>query len=221
METVKNRNPVLLIHGIFRKAGVFRTMATYLNQEGWQVWTPNLKSNLGEIGLDSLAEEVAAYIHQNFDPHQPIDLVGFSMGAIVSRYYLQRLGGIDRIGRFITISAPHHGTKMAHLLPGIGTEQMRPQSAFLQDLNRDAGRLRQVNFTSIWTPWDFIIVPANSSEMPEAENIQVRVFAHAMMVQDAQSLQAVAAALRQPLKPYRPPGHIPAPQKSLRDSDIT
>jgi len=35
--------------------------------------------------------KVANYVAANFAPEQPFDLVGFSMGGIVSRYYVQRL----------------------------------------------------------------------------------------------------------------------------------
>jgi len=45
-----------------------------------------------------------------------------------------------------------------------GCVQMRPDSPFLQ-LNQDAIMLEQLNFTSIWTPFDLMIVPGNSSQM--------------------------------------------------------
>jgi len=34
--------------------------------------------------------------------------------------------------------------------------------------------LEQLNFTSIWTPFDLMIVPGNSSQMP-VEDVQVPV----------------------------------------------
>jgi len=73
------------------------------------------------------------------------------MGGIVSRYYVQRLWGIDRVQRFITLASPHHGNWMHYLCERSGCVQMRPDSPF-QQLNQDAIMLEQLNFTSIWTP---------------------------------------------------------------------
>lgn len=200
LNSTTKRNPVLLVHGIIRTSAVFRTMSASLTQLGWTVHTLNLKPNNGILGLDQLATQVADYVDQVFAPEQPFDLVGLSMGGLVTRYYVQRLGGIDRVQRFITISAPHQGTRMAYLSARLGCVQMRPDSDFLKDLNKDANMLERLNFTSIWTPWDYVIVPASSSQMPVGRDVQVRVFAHALMVRDRRSIQAVAAALSEPLK---------------------
>ncbi len=200
MNGKNNRNPVLLVHGIIRTSAVFRTMSAYLTQQGWSVHSFNLTPNNATLGLDQLATQVADYVDKTFAPEQPFDLVGLSMGGLVTRYYVQRLGGIDRVQRFITISAPHQGTRMAYLLPRPACVQMRPGSPFLEDLNKDASMLERLNFTSLWTPWDFIIVPACSSQMPVGREVKVSVFAHAFMVRDARCLQAVESALLEPIK---------------------
>ncbi|HEY9599193.1 MAG TPA: alpha/beta fold hydrolase [Cyanophyceae cyanobacterium] len=200
MNSTNNRNPVLLVHGIIRTSAVFRTMSTYLTRKGWSVHSFNLTPNNASLGLDQLAIQVANYADKTFAPGQPFDLVGLSMGGLVTRYYVQRLGGIDRVQRYITISAPHQGTRMAYLVPRLGCIQMRPGSAFLQDLDRDVQMLERLNFTSIWTPWDFIIVPANSSQMPVGRDIKVSVVAHGFMASHSQALQAVESALLEPVK---------------------
>ncbi|GAB1541570.1 alpha/beta fold hydrolase [Scytonema sp. NUACC21] len=196
----KQKNPVLLIHGIFDTGRVFDRTISFLQQKGLTVHDLDLVPNTGRIGLDSLAQQVADYIEKTFEPQQAIDLVGFSMGGIVSRYYVQRLGGINRVQRFITISSPHHGTWIAFCNQGVGCIQMRPDSPFLQDLNRDVAMLEQLDFTSIWTPYDLMIVPANSSEMPVGRNVMVPVLTHAWMLTDSRSLTAIAKALTTPVK---------------------
>lgn len=194
------RNPVLLVHGIMRTSGVFRKMSAYLTIQGWSVYTLNLTPHNATIGLDELALQVADYVDKTFAPKQPLDLVGLSMGGLVTRYYVQRLGGIERVQRFIMISAPNQGTHMAYLSRRVGCVQMRPGSTFLKDLNHDCSMLEALNFTSLWTPWDFIIVPAQSSQMPVGNEVKLSVFAHALMVRDNRSIQAVASALSEPIK---------------------
>ncbi|GAX36454.1 esterase/lipase family protein [Nodularia sp. NIES-3585] len=197
----QERNSVLLVHGIGDTGAVFNTMASYLRQLGWSVYTINLVPNNGEVGLDILAQQIANYVVNTFAPEKPIDLVGFSMGGIVSRYYVQRLGGINRVQRFVTISSPHHGTVIAYGSQRHGCLQMRRNSAFIQNLNADAVMLGQLNFTSIWTPYDLMIVPANSSQMPLGKGVVVPVVLHSWMLKDSRSLAVVASALSEPLKP--------------------
>ena len=197
----QQRNSVLLIHGIDDTGAIFNKMVAYLKQLGWSVYTLDLVPSNGEVGLDVLAQQIADYVVKTFSPEQPIDLLGFSMGGIVSRYYIQRLGGINRVQRFITISSPHHGTVTAYASPRHGCLQMRRNSEFIQDLNTDAVMLGQLNFTSIWTPYDLMIIPASSSQMPLGKEVVVPVALHSWMLTDYRSLAAVASALSEPLKP--------------------
>ncbi|MBD2436536.1 triacylglycerol lipase [Nostoc sp. FACHB-110] len=193
-------NPVLLVHGISDTEFVFRKMRNYLTQKGWPVYALNLVPNNGDVGLDVLAQQVADYVATHFDPEQTIDIVGFSMGGIVSRYYVQRLGGIERVQRFITIASPHYGTVIAYGSWRPGCLQMRPNSDFLKDLNADAVMLKQLNFTSIWTPYDLMIVPAKSSQMPLGTQVIIPVASHPWMLTDSRSIAAVATALAEPIK---------------------
>ncbi|MEG4318828.1 MULTISPECIES: alpha/beta fold hydrolase [unclassified Microcoleus] len=202
MNSKFSSNPVLLIHGIFRKSGIFHKMSAYLRDLGWSVYTLDLSPQWGNASIDELAQQMATYIDKKFAPEQRLDIVGLSMGGLVTRYYLQRLGGMNRVQRFIAISSPHSGTWMAYTLWGKGCVQMRPGSAFLEDLNRDAALLEKLNFTSIWTDWDFIIVPASSSQISAAKEVKLSVFAHAMMARHSSSLKAVAEALSEPFKNY-------------------
>lgn len=50
----------------------------------------------------------------------PITLIAHSMGTIVSRYYVERLGGKHKVGRLILLGGPHAGYPKAvsHLLSG-------------------------------------------------------------------------------------------------------
>lgn len=195
MDSPSQRNPVLLIHGILDTTKIFDKMSQYLTNLGWDVHSLNLIPNNGSLGLDKLAQQVADYVSKIFPPHQSLDLIGFSMGGIVSRYYVQRLGGIQRVQRLITISSPHNGTLTGYALNLPGPTQMRPKSAFLEALNQDVSVLEQINFTSIWTPYDAIILPARSSQMPVGKEIKIDIFFHAWMVSDQRVLKVIVQEL--------------------------
>ncbi len=193
--SLRTRKCVLLVHGLNDTRAIFQTMAPSLIKLGWTVYDLDLLPSNGELPLDKLAKQVSDYVNGTFAPEEKLSVIGFSMGGIVSRYYIQRLGGIERVKSFITIASPHQGTWIAQFSQRPGCVQMRPNSAFLQDLGRDVEMLERLNFTSIWTPYDLMIVPANSSQLPVGKNIQLPVLRHDWMVTDARCLSSVAEAL--------------------------
>ena len=195
-----NRNPILLVHGLMDTSHKMRKIASHLRGLGWQVFDIDLTPNNGAVKLEILARQVADLVEQTFDPDRSIDLLGFSMGGLVTRYYLQRLGGIDRVQRFITISTPHKGTIAAHFSIQPGCVQMRPEHEFIQDLNRDVDLLNSVNFTSLWTPFDLIILPPSSSQLGIGTERTISALAHPLMVSDPRTLNAIVDALSQPVK---------------------
>jgi triacylglycerol lipase len=199
-ENRSNRNPILLVHGLMDTSHKMRKIANHLRDLGWEVFDINLTANNGDTRLEVLAQQVADLIDRTFDPHQSIDLLGFSMGGLVTRYYIQRLGGIDRVQRFVSISAPHHGTIAAHFSMRPGCIQMRPDHEFIADLNSDVGSLNFLNFTSLWTPFDLIILPPSSSQLGIGTEISIPVVAHPLMVYDRRVLTAISEALSQPVK---------------------
>lgn len=157
-------------------------MARYLQARGWTVLTPELRPSNGSAPLEVLADQLAEFIRTHTDPAERLDLIGFSMGGLICRYYLQCMGGASRTDRFISIAAPDHGTRIAQLLPGRGMAQMRPGSAFLQALNGDVSALRKLRCSALYTALDFIIVPAASSVVGFAAVTRFRIFSHPMMI---------------------------------------
>ncbi|MBE9185239.1 triacylglycerol lipase [Microcoleus sp. LEGE 07076] len=200
MNSRLDRNPVILIHGIWDTKAIFSKMSARLTQLGWCVYSVNLTPNDGSVSLDLLAQQLADYIRETFEQEQQLEIVGYSMGGIVSRYYIQRLGGINRVQRFITISAPHSGTLTAYFMSLPGYLDMRLNSGLLRDLNKDVTEFKRINFTSIWTPFDIMIVPSNSSRMPVGKEVKINVMLHRQMVTDTQSINALVEELKAPIK---------------------
>jgi pSer/pThr/pTyr-binding forkhead associated (FHA) protein len=70
----------------------------------------------------------------SWEVEPPITIIAHSMGSLVSRYYIEHLGGRHKIGRLIVIGGPHAGapsmltqlaTKVAVLPFGLLGEQLR------------------------------------------------------------------------------------------------
>ncbi|WLT39844.1 hypothetical protein NON20_10925 [Synechocystis sp. B12] len=73
--------------------------------------------NDGSASLAVLAEQVKQYIDGQFAPQQPVDLIGFSMGGLVTRYYLQRLGVWNGLGATSPFQPPIRVPSWAMVCP--------------------------------------------------------------------------------------------------------
>ncbi len=131
-----SRQPIfILVHGIFNTGRLFRRLRAALEREGFPVFAPSLKPRDARTGIHCLGETLKRFMDEHLPGNRPVCITGFSMGGLVARYYVQKLKPDLRIPALITISTPHHGSRMSRLYPGIGTRQMRPGSPFLKDLN--------------------------------------------------------------------------------------
>jgi triacylglycerol lipase len=117
------------------------------------------------------------------------------MGGLVSRYYLQNLGGASRCETLITISSPHQGTEAAWLYPTKGAREMRPRSEFLKNLHSTEDRLGNMQLVSYRTPLDLVIVPSKNSIWPRAENVSYPVALHPFMLTSAPVLDDIEKRL--------------------------
>jgi len=192
-------NPVLLIHGIDDTAQVFDAMRPRLASAGFEVDAIDMVPSNGDVSLAVLAGQIADRVEalSRRTGAPKVDLVAFSLGGIASRYYLQRLGGVERVQRFITLSTPHHGTLTGFLRWNPGATELRLGSPFLADLNRDWDQTaRKLQVTTIWTPFDLMIVPTTSSQLPGATEVLVPVALHPWMLRDGRCTEAVLNALR-------------------------
>ncbi|HWB61374.1 MAG TPA: alpha/beta fold hydrolase [Chthoniobacteraceae bacterium] len=187
---------VILVHGIWDAGVKMDRMAMYFRKRGYAAFTPTLVPNWGQLGLDELAAQLAAFAEKHVPPGEKFDLIGFSMGGLICRYYLQRLGGLQRVAHFVTLGAPHHGSMLAWFVNNPGCLQMRPGSVFIKDLNSDIAALRQAHFASIWTPFDLIIIPSSSSRTEVSRNFILWLPIHPLLVWSPKSLRLVAELLK-------------------------
>lgn len=176
------RGKVLLIPGMADTGRAMKPLAWWLARRGWQVETVRLKPCDGSAPLEELGGQVAKYVEEHYAKGEKLNLVGFSMGGLVGRYYAERLGGHRRIQSFVTVSTPHRGTWMAHFLNLPGTVQMRPGSKFLADLDEGAGMMKGIRTTAIWTPMDFIVVPARNSRAPFGKDVVLWAPFHGLII---------------------------------------
>ena len=85
--------------------------------------------------------------------------------------------------------------QVVRALQNKGCRQMRPGSAFIEDLNRDVDVLEPIHVASLWTPFDLSILPATSSLLSIGQHVRLPVLLHPLMLWDRRSLDQVARLL--------------------------
>ncbi|PIO47484.1 MAG: hypothetical protein CMR00_10245 [[Chlorobium] sp. 445] len=114
----------ILLHGLFDTGKVFLDLSARLHKKGFRTLAPDLVPNDGSVSIATLAAQLKEIIERKVEPSEWLALIGFSMGGIVARYYLQELNGYQRTQRLITISSPHHGSWLAYAAEGEGIKRL-------------------------------------------------------------------------------------------------
>ncbi|MEM8504623.1 MAG: alpha/beta fold hydrolase [Cyanobacteria bacterium P01_D01_bin.1] len=192
---VSSNLPIVLVHGIWNRAEIFTVLKAYLEANGHTVYALSMSPNNGDAPLEALSHQLASFIDSKLLPHQRFNLLGFSMGGLVSRYYVQQLGGLGRVNKFVTVSTPHQGTLLALGSDRPGVRQMCPNSRFIQALNQNKDCLKTLQFFSFWTPFDLLILPPWSSLLQIGQEQRLLIPSHNQMIRDPKGLAAIAQAL--------------------------
>lgn len=148
--------PIVLVHGYGMNRANFLVMAGRLARaglgpiSGFEYWTlGKVSSAARRLGahVDDLCRDAGA---------DRVDLVGHSMGGVVSRYYTALGGGSARVANLITLGSPHRGTSVSGVGVGRPNRELMPGSAFLERLAA-APIPEAVRVTSIWSRSDALV----------------------------------------------------------------
>lgn len=186
---------VVLVHGWLNTGGIMRGLAAGLTRDGHTCYLPSLRPIDGRGGLIPLAHQLGEFIDRELPAGGEFALIGFSMGVLVSRFYLQELGGHQRVKAFFSICGPHAGTVSGYLYPTQGTRDMRPGSPFLRRLAASTAVLAPVSITSYWTPFDLMIRPVRSAQWSLGQNVRIPSLFHSWMLFDHRVLEDIAGRL--------------------------
>ncbi|HEU0132469.1 MAG TPA: alpha/beta fold hydrolase [Mycobacteriales bacterium] len=220
--------PIVLLHGWVDNRSIFTLLRRQLRRRGFgRVVTMNYAVThdvpKAAARLAKLVEQVCADTG-----YERVHVVGHSMGGLVARYYVQRLGGDARVHTLATLGTPHHGTRAAHLFVGRALSQLRPGSAVIRELAEPAPGCR-TRFVAVWSDLDHVVVPNESArvEHPDlaARNVFLRGVGHLSLPIDGRVVREIVDAfahldsdgstLVAPLAaPKRRPRNDPAPAVS-------
>jgi triacylglycerol lipase len=157
--------PILLVHGMIDNRAIFRVLTRKLHAHGFErVYTLNYSPMTNDIrtAAEKLAARVEELIAQT--GYERIHIVGHSLGGLIARYYVQRLGGDERVHTLVTLGTPHHGSLAAHLVPVQLCRQLRPSSDLFAELDEPAPGCR-TRFVAVWSDIDQLVVPHDNARL--------------------------------------------------------
>jgi triacylglycerol lipase len=212
---------VLLITGVTIPAEWFDPIKARLERDGFRtvVWEPPalLSGDLFE-NSHRLADVIEGIRAQTGE--EKIDILAECTGGLLSRYYIQSLGGDAHVSRLVTFISPQHGlpkAKLAYQTVGWdATNDLTPGSEFLDAVN-NAQLPANVPVTSIYTCTDEYIQPYETSIIPGAKNIGLcdGFVGHFQFFYDTEIYKIMHAELTAPLPGGNNP---PMPQPEEPDT---
>jgi triacylglycerol lipase len=190
--------PIVLLHGIVDNRSAFAVLRRTLRRRGYgRITTVNYSMLTSDVrtAAAALARHVERVCSQT--GYEQVFLVGHSLGGIIARYYVQRLGGDERVNTVITLGSPHAGTQTARLLPLKVARQLRPGSDLMVELAMPTSCTSR--FVAIYSDRDEVVLPNRSASLEHPDLVVTRVRVHGVghlsLLVDRDVVHTVADAL--------------------------
>jgi triacylglycerol lipase len=192
--------PILLVHGIVDNHTIFSPLERALRRRGF---TDLSSFDYGLLTSDvrATADDLAVAIEKLVEESgsEKVHVIGHSLGGLITRYYVQRMGGHQRVHTVVTLGTPHQGTALARagsVLPLV--RQLRPDSDLIAELNESAPDC-DTRFLAFYSDLDQLIVPSRNARIEHPDlrvrNVAVRGIGHMSLTNDGGIAFQIAAAL--------------------------
>jgi pimeloyl-ACP methyl ester carboxylesterase len=191
--------PIVLVHGIADNRSIFTLLRRALRRRGFR-HVHAFGYGVFATDLRVVADQLGAFVEQICDEQgaEQVHLIGHSLGGIVARYYVQRLGGDSRVHTLVTLGTPHGGTMAARFVPHPLIRVLRLGSDLVRELAEPAPGCR-TRFVSFWSDGDPIVVPRTSARLEhpdlDVHNVLVRGVGHSSLLVDGRVVHELVATL--------------------------
>jgi triacylglycerol lipase len=205
--------PVLLVPGYGGSTAALQVLASALGVSGRQ--THLVPTGSGTEDLRDQAADLDRAVRRVLadSGSTSVDLVGYSAGGVVVRYYVAELGGGSTVRRAVTLASPQHGTDLAALAGALGSQacpeacrQLDPDSDLLRRLNAGDETPAGPRWVAVWTENDKTVVPPDSGSLDGAVDFSVQSVCPGLVVDhpDVPRTPAVIAIVESVLGPSAP-----------------
>ena len=195
---LSKRNPIILIHGLWNTADIFYSITSKLDEIGIEYFAPTLEHEYGMTSIVELTHSLNDLILEKYGCEQEIDILGFSMGGIIGRYWIKKFNGYKRTRQFITVGSPHKGTLASQLVPKYpfkGISEMKISSFLLRDLSKYDYLLKGINCISFFTYWDLMVFPGWRANLNLGEKISLKIYKHKNLIRNPKAVEKIVDKL--------------------------
>ena len=195
---MSKRNPIILIHGLWNTADIFSSITSKLDEIGIEYFAPTLKHQYGMTSIVELTNLLNDLILEKYGCVQELDILGFSMGGIIGRYWIKKFDGYRRTRRFITVGSPHKGTLTSQLVPQYpfrAISEMKINSVLLRELSNYNYLLNGINCISFFTYWDLMVFPGWRANLNSGEKISLNIYKHKNLVRNQVAVKKIIKSL--------------------------
>lgn len=202
--------PIVLVHGIFDNRSIFTLLRRGLHRRGFgSTYALNYSPLTDDIRLVSARlRSLVSHVCEETG-HERVHVIGHSLGGLIGRYLVQRLGGDEHVHTLVTLGTPHAGTLPAHIVPLELTRQMRTDSDLIAELAEPAPQCR-TRFLAVWSDIDQLVIPQANARIDHpdlrARNVLVRGVGHLSLPVDGRVIKEIAGTLAL----LDEPGHEPS-----------
>jgi pimeloyl-ACP methyl ester carboxylesterase len=187
--------PVVLVHGLGGNRGLWWPLRLFFRINGRRrVYAFGYEDGTIEEHAEDLKRFVESVLGTTGEPQ--VDVVAHSLGGVIARYAIQRLGLRDTVRTLVTMATPHQGTYAAQYANTTLTRSLRPSSEVIRDLNAEDLTGYPTRFFSIFSDRDVYVVPHEGMTHPEAENVFLPDVSHSQYLVSPQVFRVVASCLR-------------------------
>jgi triacylglycerol esterase/lipase EstA (alpha/beta hydrolase family) len=231
--------PVVLSEGTFSSMyNSFGAISPYLAEQGYCVYAfnygqtiwPSMFNAMGNIA--NSAAQLSSFVNhvRSVTGAHQVDIVGWSQGGMMPRYYINDLGGASYVHELVALAPSNYGTTLDGIenlvssLGGLGIatslvspfckacDQQLQGSSFLNALNAGGGTRPGVHYVVIETRYDEVVTPYTNAFLsgPNVQNIVLQNQCsqdhsdHLSIPYDSNALQDVANALGADNPSFRP-----------------
>ena len=194
--------PLVMVHGLWDTPSLFSKLVDQLGGKRDPLLVPSLRHGLGDVPLSVLTEELNRQIIAALGTEEPLDLLGFSMGGLLARAWIQQHGGHQRTRRFICVGSPQRGTLTAQLVPRRllpSIADMKIGSRFIRELAiehaRHPQRLGSIDCSSYYCQFDLMVIPSWLGTLPVGPVQTLPVLTHPALIKAPVAVAELAAAL--------------------------
>ena len=193
--------PILLVHGMIDNRSIFTLLRRGLRRRGFgRVVSINYSPLTADVRVAAewLAEEVESLVAET--GYERVHVIGHSLGGLIARYYITRLGGHQRVHTLVTLGTPHGGTFNAYALPSNLCRQLRPGSDLMRELG-DAVPGCTTRFVAYWSDLDQMVFPQRNAALNHPDlmvrNIAIHGTGHMSLPINGDVVHGISSMLAQ------------------------